>query len=457
MNRRQSLHPRRRRVHARRVAASALLVAAALAGASPVSALEVGEPGGVEPWTSQTCQFPLVDATPTLITTTSNLPSTWPLESFDMGWQVALDVSFRGEVPIALELAGAAGGGYLTGSASVPGIFRRPDGNTISFTVPVQFGAVQLGPETGQQPEVRLQGVGTFPSRILAGGFGDGQVTLGAPTFNLTALDAGRGPIEGLGSSADSDGDPSTFDVSCSGPDLFGKTITFGNGVLPPITPLPEPPSALEPSPSPVPSPLASPLPSPTPTVTPAPVESPAPSPTPTPTPMATTEVWRYDLTGKALVTTLATGSVELAGRTRFWLSFLNGSVFGKLTLNDATARLRAARLLPITASLSFTEVGELTGQLRDGTLSLQTRQALRLKNAKVFGINLVSGTCVAASPVTIPLRSRTWAFRLTTGGTLNGTFTIPPLKNCGVLTSLVSGLVAGPGNGITLTTKPGL
>ncbi len=166
---------------------------------------------------------PSPETTPTRITTTSNLPSTWPLESYDFGGRSGSTSRSAGDAPIALDAVGA-GGGFLTGSASVPGVFRRPDGNTISFTVPVKFGAVQLAPEIGQQPRGATAGRWNVPVEILAGGFGDGEVTLGAPTFNLTALDAGRRPDSNLGSSEDSDGDATTFDVRARGDTSRGRS-----------------------------------------------------------------------------------------------------------------------------------------------------------------------------------------------------------------------------------------
>ncbi len=157
-------------------------------------------------------------------------------------------------------------------------------------------------------------------------------------------------------------------------------------------------------------------------------------------------------MTGKAFLKTVAAGAVDLKGRASFNFTLSTGVTTAKLTLANATARLQAARLLPVTADLQFTEIGRSTGALKDNTLSLETKQSIRIKNAKVFGINLVSGTCVTSAPATMPLKSPSGKFNALSGGTLSGLFTIPSFKNCGALTSIVTNLAAGGGNGISLT-----
>lgn len=233
---------------------------------------------------------------------------------------------------------------------------------------------------------------------------------------------------------------------------------------LPPTpTPTPTPyfGTPLPPTPTPTPTPLP-----PTPTPTPTPIVGTPVPPTPTPTPLPPTITphpdpiftMRYALAGKAYLKTLASGSVSITGTMTSQNPFLSptGSTTGATTLNPTTAKLNALRLLPITASLAFTEVGGTRGQWAQGGLSVSTSQVIRLKNAKVFGINLVTSTCVTSAPAVIPLRSPATGFTFETGGTLTGTFTIPSFKSCGALTSLVTGLAAGSGNGITLAATTG-
>jgi hypothetical protein len=44
------------------------------------------------------------------------------------------------------------------------------------------------------------------------------------------------------------------------------------------------------------------------------------------------------------------------------------------------------------------------------------------------------------------------WRSRLSPGGSLSGTYTIPPFAHCELLTPVLNLTVPGPGNTITLT-----
>ncbi len=180
------------------------------------------------------------------------------------------------------------------------------------------------------------------------------------------------------------------------------------------------------------------------------PLPTPTPSPTPHGDPFPTVQ---YGLNGSALLKTLASGPVPLKGTVTTENPLLTGgSAQGKTVLQPTTAKLRALNVVPITASLRFTEVGSTRATFQPGQLSLTTSQLIRITNAKAFGVSLVSGTCVTATPATIPLKSAAGGFNATIGGTLLGTFTIPAFKSCGALTSLVTGLAAGSGNAISLS-----
>ncbi len=178
-------------------------------------------------------------------------------------------------------------------------------------------------------------------------------------------------------------------------------------------------------------------------------VVDPTPTPTPTPTP-APTQPLSYGLSGSALLKTLATGTVPLAGVANLSRASADGSLTGDVLLNPARGNLRALNFLPVKSSLIFSSAAGATGSLRGDTLSLTTKQNIRLTNVSVFGINLVSGACRTSAPSTITLNSSAGAFPLSGGTALSG-FTIAPFTDCGYLGTIVSGLAAGNGNVMSL------
>ncbi len=165
---------------------------------------------------------------------------------------------------------------------------------------------------------------------------------------------------------------------------------------------------------------------------------------------------YAYNVKGNAFLKTLTTGTVPVTGSVAANLELNTGKFVAKTTLNDTTAQLKALRALPVVATIGFGEIGSTTGTLKDLTLVANTNQLIRIKAAKVFGINLVTKTCTTSKPAAITLKSAAGKFTPISGGTLTGTFTIAPLVNCGGLGSLVSGLTAGGGNiiSVNLTKK---
>lgn len=59
--------------------------------------------------------------------------------------------------------------------------------------------------------------------------------------------------------------------------------------------------------------------------------------------------------------------------------------------------------------------------------------------------------SCETRTPATISLTSGA-GFNLLNGGTLSGTYTIPPFSHCGLNTALINLTIPGPGNTIALT-----
>ncbi|MEU6040613.1 fibronectin type III domain-containing protein [Actinomadura sp. NPDC047616] len=159
-----------------------------------------------------------------------------------------------------------------------------------------------------------------------------------------------------------------------------------------------------------------------------------------------------FELSGSSSLKA-ANGKVALAGSVSGTVD-AGGNVSADLKLKPATGAFSILGFLPVTADIAFAPQGRTTGTLSGGTLSTTTKTVVKVSSVKLFGIQIGGGsTCQTGSAATIPLRSTD--FTVAGGGTLTGTYTLPALQGCGVLTPLLSAFVAGPGNTVTLRATP--
>jgi hypothetical protein len=69
--------------------------------------------------------------------------------------------------------------------------------------------------------------------------------------------------------------------------------------------------------------------------------------------------------------------------------------------------------------------------------------------------VPILVGPSCETSPATITVSSQA-GFNVLNGGTLSGTYTIPPFAHCGLATLLINLTLPGPGNTISLTLGKG-
>lgn len=96
---------------------------------------------------------------------------------------------------------------------------------------------------------------------------------------------------------------------------------------------------------------------------------------------------------------------------------------------------------------------GKTTGQLNvsTGAVKTQSKIILQLTSLFISGLAIpVPKTCQSATPAQVDLASLK-GFSVVKGGNLAGTYTIPPVANCGELTALLNVIFPGPGNTIKL------
>ncbi len=161
-----------------------------------------------------------------------------------------------------------------------------------------------------------------------------------------------------------------------------------------------------------------------------------------------------YTATGTGAINTLIKGSFPARGAAS--LTFApGGGVTGTLTVDDTTARLVSGGFLPLTAVFGFTPSGRLAGTFGEGGLRVAGKYRISVKKLKIFGaIPLVGGVSCQTKQLADFAFSGP-GFDPEVGGALAATFAISDLNSCGGFTGLVSPLVAGGGNTLSLQLVP--
>lgn len=129
----------------------------------------------------------------------------------------------------------------------------------------------------------------------------------------------------------------------------------------------------------------------------------------------------------------------------------------GTLTLPAATGTFTELGFIPVTATVTFQQVGQVTGTVNasTGAVTATAEVTLQITDLKVAGVDVgVGPDCQTSQPASITVASGT-GFSIFAGGPASGTYTIPPFSNCGLLgieTPVINAVIPGPGNTISLT-----
>jgi len=156
-----------------------------------------------------------------------------------------------------------------------------------------------------------------------------------------------------------------------------------------------------------------------------------------------------YSLSGSSTLKSVS-ADVPLAGTVSGPAPDSTGAFSADLTLNPTTTSFTLFGFIPTKASVTFAQQGKTTGKLAGGVLNTDTKTLVKIPSIKVFGVEIGSSSCATSTAADVQLKSTD--FTVASGGTLSGTYTLPSLSGCGMLNSLISGLVAGPGNTVKLT-----
>lgn len=181
----------------------------------------------------------------------------------------------------------------------------------------------------------------------------------------------------------------------------------------------------------------------------PRPAGPPPTTPDPT-TPSPTTATASFSLSGSTRLGPMTRGSLPLAGRLNGVTTAADGSFAGAFSIADTKGSARALAALPVTLMLGFKPVGPLSGSTAAGltTATVQARVAVRA--FRLFGLIplATTTTCQTRQPVTFTLAG---PGALAPGTVLTGRYVIGPLTGCGPAQPLLSALLPGGGNTITL------
>ncbi len=133
------------------------------------------------------------------------------------------------------------------------------------------------------------------------------------------------------------------------------------------------------------------------------------------------------------------------------------GVVSGDITLPPAQMQVQLAGIGLVTANMQIDEVQPITGTLDPSTFAVDTTAVFNIRIPSVYAnatpsVNLVGNSCTTSEPVTVNMSGTA---NLTGVSTFSSTYTIPPLKTCGLATTALNLVVPGPGNTFTATVQP--
>jgi hypothetical protein len=137
-------------------------------------------------------------------------------------------------------------------------------------------------------------------------------------------------------------------------------------------------------------------------------------------------------------------GSINLSTKT----------LTGHITLPPATATVSGAGLPLATATFKISEVKPVHGTIDFATLtatatSVFNIQVVSLSPAALPFVNLVGDSCMTSKPVSVTMTGSLVAL------VFSGKYAIPPLQNCGAVTSALNLVIPGRGNTFSATATP--
>jgi hypothetical protein len=139
-------------------------------------------------------------------------------------------------------------------------------------------------------------------------------------------------------------------------------------------------------------------------------------------------------------------------------LDLATGQLTGDIKIPDLTVKMKLAGAIPVTSIVRIVSIGQTTGtvdlpnQKVDSTTTF-TLQVVKVSQDWLPQVNLVKSGCTTSKPSVLTMKNTT-PIDIFNGTTLSGTYAVPSFKSCGLLTPVLSLLMSGDGNTMTLTLK---
>jgi hypothetical protein len=137
-------------------------------------------------------------------------------------------------------------------------------------------------------------------------------------------------------------------------------------------------------------------------------------------------------------------------------LDLATGALTGKLSLPPAQATFSLAGIGLVTAGFTIVPTRPLTGHVNLKKMKVKTTSVFNVLIPYVYPlglpINLVGSSCGTSQTISLVIKG---TINLTGPSTFRGTYTIPPLSNCGLTTVALNLVIPGPGNTFTATFSP--
>jgi hypothetical protein len=133
-----------------------------------------------------------------------------------------------------------------------------------------------------------------------------------------------------------------------------------------------------------------------------------------------------------------------------------DGSIVGDMKVPDLTMKMKLFGLVPVTSIVRLVPVGQTVGKADLGAGKIQatttfTIEVVRASSDLTPNLNLVPAGCTTSAPSAATLYN-TAPLDLSKPIPLEGTYTVPSFKNCGILTPLLTHLLSGPGNTLKIS-----
>jgi hypothetical protein len=129
----------------------------------------------------------------------------------------------------------------------------------------------------------------------------------------------------------------------------------------------------------------------------------------------------------------------------------------GNLVLPPATTTVAMAGVGLATATFDLAPVKPVVGTVDLSTLAVTATATFNVLITSVdplgLPVNLVGDSCGTSTPVTVAFSG---VFSFTGPSTFAGSYTIPPLSDCGLLTPALNLVIPGPGNQFSASFAPG-